>query len=331
MTQPEAPPADHGHRPVLVERIVRLLGPALVQPGAVHVDATVGMGGHAAAVLAAYPAVRVIGLDRDPAALAVSTTRLAGFGDRFQAVHAVFDELPQVLTRLGLTPADQLAGVLFDLGVSSPQVDLPERGFAYRYDTPLDMRMDPADSLTAAEVLNGYPVNRLEQLLREYGEERYARSIARAIVRERQAQPFTGSARLVALLHRTIPAASQRSGGHPAKRTFQALRIEVNRELAALQAGLPAAIRALRPGGRVAVLSYHSLEDRMVKRVLAAGSTSAAPPGLPVELPEHAAHLRLLTRGAEVADEQEVEVNSRATSARLRAAEKTRSTTGGSR
>jgi len=212
--------------------------------------------------------------------------------------------------------------VLFDLGVSSMQLDERERGFSYAADAPLDMRMDPTSGPTAADVLNTYSVAELTRVLREYGEERFASRIARAVVAEREREPFDTSARLVRLVYDAVPAATRRTGGHPAKRTFQALRIEVNGELDALRAALPAAVDALAVGGRIVVLSYHSLEDRMVKRVLADGSRSTAPPDLPVELPEHAPRLRLLTRGAEQASESEIADNPRSTSVRLRAAER---------
>jgi 16S rRNA (cytosine1402-N4)-methyltransferase len=317
--------ADERHVPVLRERILELLAPALQEPGSVYVDGTLGMGGHSEAVLERCPNARVVGIDRDPEALQLAGERLARYADRFTAVHAVYDELPQVLAGLRL-PAVQ--AVLLDLGVSSLQLDEAERGFAYRLDAPLDMRMDQTRGITAAEVLNSYDAADLERILREYGEERFARRIASAIVRERAREPFSTSARLVELLKAAVPAASQKSGGHPGKRTFQALRIEVNAELEALHRVLPAAVDALAVGGRIAVLSYHSLEDRLTKRVLTAGSRSSAPAGLPVELPEHAAYLRLLTRGAEEPSAAEIQTNPRAASARLRAAERIRDTKG---
>jgi 16S rRNA (cytosine1402-N4)-methyltransferase len=309
------------HVPVLRERILELLAPALEQPGSVMVDATVGMGGHSESVLEHCPNATVIGIDRDLDALALAGERLARFGDRFTPVHAVYDELPQILDQRGLP---SLQAILLDLGVSSLQLDEEARGFAYRHDTPLDMRMDQTSGMTAAHVLNTYERADLERILREYGEERFAKRVATAIVRERAREPFTTSARLVELLRSAIPAASQKSGGHPGKRTFQALRIEVNAELKALDAVLPAAVDALAVGGRIAILSYHSLEDRLSKRVLTAGSRSSTPVGLPVELPEHAAYLRLLTRGAEEPSAEEISANPRAASARLRAAERTR-------
>ena len=316
--------AEDRHVPVLRDRIVELLAPALQEPGAVMVDATVGMGGHSESILEQCPGARVVGIDRDHEALSLAGERLARFGDRFTPVHAVYDELPQVLVDLGLSARSSVSAVLLDLGVSSLQLDEEERGFAYRHDAPLDMRMDQGSGITAAHVLNTYDQADLERILREYGEERFAKRVASAIVRERARQPFTSSARLVELLRSAIPAASQKSGGHPAKRTFQALRIEVNGELEALKAALPAAVDALAVGGRIAVLSYHSLEDRLTKQVLAAGAHSGTPVGLPVELPELAPYLRLLTRGAEEPGAAEVSVNPRAASARLRAAERTR-------
>ena len=316
------------HLPVLRDRVVELLGPALAEPGAVYVDGTLGMGGHALAVLEAFPQVRLVGIDRDSEALDLARERLAAHADRLTLVHAVYDEFASVLDSLGLRTVD---AALFDLGVSSLQLDEEDRGFAYRVDAPLDMRMDQSEGVTAAEVLNSYEPADLERILRDYGEERFAKRIVGAVVRERAARPFTTSGRLVELLKAVVPAASQKSGGHPGKRTFQALRIEVNAELSAWQSALPAAIDALRVGGRVAVLSYHSLEDRITKRTLAAGATSSSPAGLPVELPEHAAYLTLLTRGAEEPDRAEVATNPRAASARLRAAERVRRTKGSSR
>jgi 16S rRNA (cytosine1402-N4)-methyltransferase len=236
-------------------------------------------------------------------------------------VHAVYDEIPRVLADLGIP---RVRAVLMDLGVSSLQLDARQRGFSYSTDAPLDMRMDASTGPTAADVLNNYSIEALARVLREYGEERFARRIAGAIVRERQRSPFTTSARLVDLVRDSVPAATRRTGGHPAKRTFQALRIEVNSELAVLERAVPAAVAALGVGGRMAVLAYHSLEDRIVKRTFAAGARSSAPPGLPVELPQHAPRLRLLTRGAEVPSESEREGNPRAASARLRAAERIR-------
>ena len=309
------------HVPVLLERCLELLAPALDrgERPAVYVDATLGLGGHAEAVLAAHPRTLLVGLDRDPEALARARARLAPYADRAQLVHAVYDELPDVLDRLGYQQVD---AVLFDLGVSSLQLDVPGRGFAYAQDAPLDMRMDQTAGKTAEEVVNTYSAEELARVLRVYGEEKFARRIATAIVRERERERITSSARLAELVRAAIPAPARRTGGHPAKRTFQALRIEVNRELAALETALPAALDALAPGGRIVVLSYHSLEDRMTKHALAARARSTGPVDLPVELPGTGPTLRLLSRGAELPTEAEVAANSRAASVRLRAAER---------
>lgn len=309
------------HVPVMLDEVLELLAPALSTPGAIHVDGTLGMGGHAQAVLESDPQVRLIGIDRDPQALRLAGERLAPFGDRVTLVHAVNDEIGEVLDDLGI---DTVTSAFFDLGVSSLQLDETERGFAYGHDAPLDMRMDPTTGVTAAEVLNTYDARDLARVLSEFGEERFARKIAGAIVREREVAPFDRSGRLVELLRSTIPMASQRGGGHPAKRTFQALRIEVNEELAGWSRALPVALRRLAVGGRIAVLSFHSLEDRITKKALARGATSTSPADLPVELPEHAAELRLTTRGALTPSEHELATNSRSASVRLRGAERIR-------
>jgi 16S rRNA (cytosine1402-N4)-methyltransferase len=324
--EPAHPAAEHAapktrHVPVFLARVLELLGPALVGPDAVLVDATLGMAGHAEALLRAHPTASLVGIDRDTDALALAAVRLAAFEGRTTLVHAVYDELPEVLGRLGLATVD---AVLFDLGVSSLQLDEAERGFSYAQDAPLDMRMDRTAGRTAADVLNTYSAKELARVLRVYGEERFAGRIADSVVRERARRPLTSTGRLVELVREAIPAAARRTGGNPAKRTFQALRIEVNGEIAALERAVPAAVEAIGVGGRVAVLSYHSLEDRLVKRTFAAGAASTSPAGLPVELPELAPRLRLLTRGAEQPDAAEIAANPRAASARLRAVERIR-------
>jgi 16S rRNA (cytosine1402-N4)-methyltransferase len=313
---------DHSaiHTPVLLQRTVELLSPSLERPGAVLVDGTLGMGGHAEAFLRRFPELTLVGIDRDTDALAIAGERLAPFATRTHLVHAVYDALGSVLGDLGLGGAD---GILLDLGVSSLQLDRADRGFAYAQDAPLDMRMDATTGITAAEVLATYSEHDLRRIFTEYGEEKLAARYARAIVRRRDAEPLTGSRQLVDLLQAATPAALLRSG-HPAKRVFQALRIEVNQELAVLERTIPAAVDALAVGGRIVVLSYQSLEDRIVKRVLQARAASTAPAGLPVELPEHKPELRLLVRGAELADESERAANPRATPVRLRAAERVR-------
>src|SRR3954452_17570795 len=307
------------HVPVLLDRVVALLSPCLQDEGSVMVDATLGLGGHTEAVLTRCELARVVGIDRDPDALELARQRLAGFGDRFTGVHAVYDELPEVLDELGLDAVD---AVLFDLGVSSMQLDVRERGFAYAEDAPLDMRMDGTAGPTAADVLNTYSANELARVLREYGEERFAGRIAAAVVRQREQAPFTTSARLVELLYAEIPAPARRTGGHPAKRTFQALRMEVNEELAVLRRALPAAIDAIAVGGRVVVEAYHSLEDRLVKRTFADAVRTDVPEDLPFVPAGHEPPFRLLTRGAEQADAAEVDHNPRAASVRLRALER---------
>jgi 16S rRNA (cytosine1402-N4)-methyltransferase len=319
---PDIDPATR-HTPVLLDRCLDLLAPALEVPGAVLVDATVGLGGHSEGALRRFEAVQVVGIDRDPQALALAGTRLAGFGRRFVGVHAVYDEIPEVLAGLGLGP---VRGVLMDLGVSSLQLDEVERGFSYAHDAPLDMRMDTSTGPTAEQVLATYEEVDLVRVLRDWGEERFARRIARAIVRARDAGPLTRTGQLVDLVRAAVPAAARTVGGHPAKRTFQALRIEVNGELDTLARALPAAVESLAVGGRIVVESYQSLEDRLVKRALAAGASSSAPLDLPVESAEHAPYLRLVTHGAEQADELELAANPRSASVRLRAAERIRTT-----
>jgi 16S rRNA (cytosine1402-N4)-methyltransferase len=311
--------SDFAHVPVLLDRVVALLAPALDHDGAVLVDATLGLGGHTKAVLERCELARVVGIDRDTQALALAGERLAAYGARFTGVHAVYDEIPDVLDDLGLDAVD---AVLFDLGVSSLQLDVVERGFAYREDAPLDMRMDGTRGPTAADVLNTYSAPDLARVLREYGEEKFARQIANAVVRTRETQPFTTSGRLVELLYDVIPAPARRTGGHPAKRTFQALRMEVNEELAVLRRALPAAIDAIAVGGRVVVEAYHSLEDRLVKRAFGSAVASDVPEDLPFVPPGHEPAFRLVTRGAEKADAREVDHNPRAASVRLRALER---------
>jgi 16S rRNA (cytosine1402-N4)-methyltransferase len=308
------------HVPVLLERCLGLLAPALTSADDVVVDCTLGMGGHAEALLARTPA-RLVGLDRDPEALRRSGLRLAAYGERVTLVHAVYDALPEVLESLGL---QRVQGILFDLGVSSLQLDEAGRGFAYAQDAPLDMRMDQTTGISAEQVVNTYSGKDLARVLREYGDERFASRIADAIVRERAKAPLSSTARLAELVRDAIPAATRRTGGHPAKRTFQALRIEVNDELGVLRRAIPAAIEALAVGGRVVVMSYQSLEDKIVKSALLARSTSEVPVDMPFVPAGHEPELRLLVRGSEQASEAEVEANPRAQSVRLRAAERVR-------
>lgn len=308
------------HTPVMLERTIELLAPALDAPGAVLVDATLGLGGHAEAFLERFPELEFVGLDRDPHALELTGQRLAPFGTRVHLVHTVYDQIEEVLDGLGIS---SVAGILFDLGVSSMQLDQVERGFSYSKDAPLDMRMDDTAELTAARILADYDEASLRRIFYEYGEEKLAPRYASRIVRERDVAPLETSAQLVELLQAATPAALSRAG-HPAKRVFQALRIEVNQELSVLHRAIPAALDALQVGGRIVVLAYQSLEDRIVKRELAARSVSTAPRGLPVELPEHRPEFKLLVRGSELASEAEKASNSRSTPVRLRAAERMR-------
>ena len=304
----------------MLARTLDLLAPALGSPGAVLVDATLGMGGHALAFLERFPRLELVGIDRDRDALAIAQTRLERFSSRIHLVHAVYDEVATVLDGLGL---GEVAGILFDLGVSSLQLDQVERGFSYSKDAPLDMRMDARSELTAERILADYSEADLRRIFFRYGEEKLAPRFARQIVAARATAPLVSSAQLVALIDAATPAAVRRSG-HPAKRVFQALRIEVNQELAALERAIPAALDRVAVGGRIVVLSYQSLEDRIVKHAFAEGASSSAPRGLPVELPEHKPVLKLLVRGAELASESEIAVNPRSAPVRLRAVERIR-------
>lgn len=322
---------EHGHVPVMAERMFRLLEPALTRTsddaaGSVLVDGTLGAGGHTEYFLNRLSGLTVHAIDRDQSAIDIARERLAQFGDRVVYHHARYDEIADVAQRAGLATVD---GVLLDLGVSSMQLDRADRGFAYSVDAPLDMRMNADDELTAADILNTYDHGALARVLSEYGEERFAGKIASAVLREREREPFTTSGRLVELLYTTIPAATRRTGGHPAKRTFQALRIEVNRELESLRRVVPASLDLLAVGGRFAVMSYQSLEDRIVKRDFATVVRNTTPAGLPVDLPGTAARFALVTRGAEQADETEREENPRSAPVRIRAIERVAADVGG--
>jgi 16S rRNA (cytosine1402-N4)-methyltransferase len=312
------------HLPVMVDRCVELLRP---RPDGVYLDATLGLGGHTERLLqASAPSGRVIGVDRDPAALALARERLAWAGERLVTVAASFGDLAEAADEAGVSRVD---GILYDLGVSSLQLDEPERGFSYRVDAPLDMRMDTTGGITAAEVLATYPRSELTRVLRVYGEERFASRIARFIDDARRRAPIRTTGELVEIVKAAIPAAARRTGPHPARRVFQALRIEVNGELTALADSLPRAIDLLAPGGRLVVLSYHSLEDRIVKRTFVAAATGreegfphlapAVPAGSYAPLTPQIA---ILTRRPETPGQDEVTANPRAESAKLRAAEK---------
>ncbi|QRZ62613.1 16S rRNA (cytosine(1402)-N(4))-methyltransferase RsmH [Rothia sp. ZJ932] len=311
--------AEERHVPVMLTRCLDLLAPAISHPGAVVVDGTLGMGGHSEAMLERFPELTLIGIDRDLMAHKLAGGRLERFGERFKPVHAIYDQIPDAIADLGFSGID---GVLLDLGVSSMQLDERARGFAYSYDAPLDMRMDSTEELTAEIVVNEYDEADLRRVIRTYGEEKFAARIARTIMQTREAQPLRTTGELVKAIQKAVPVAAQRKGGHPAKRTFQALRIEVNHELDALERAIPRAIDSLNLGGRIVAMSYHSLEDKIVKRAYTEKATSSAPKGFPVELEEHKPVLKIITRGAEPPTEEEIEENSRAASAKLRAAEK---------
>lgn len=309
------------HIPVSLDRALEVLGESLNKEDAVLVDCTLGLGGHTEAFLTRFPKLRVVAIDRDPQAIALAGERLKPFAGRVDFVNTTYDNIDEAIEDLGIEKVD---AILLDLGVSSMQLDERERGFAYSYEAPLDMRMDASKGKTAAEVVNKYSEDELSRIFFEYGEERYSKAIAKAIVSARAQKPFETSTELAALIAKVVPFIPGKSSGHPAKRVFQALRIEVNEELDVLRATMPRAIHALATDGRILVMSYHSLEDRIVKQALVAASTSSAPVDLPIELPEHAPQLRLITKGAEPASQQEIERNPRSASVKIRAAVKIR-------
>ncbi|WP_455952248.1 16S rRNA (cytosine(1402)-N(4))-methyltransferase RsmH [Arcanobacterium haemolyticum] len=311
------------HVPVLLQPIIDMLGPAL-EGDSVLIDCTLGMGGHSEAFLRTFPSLRVIGIDRDEQAIELASARLAPFGDRFQAVHTTYDDVDRVAFTYGKSGC--VDAILMDLGVSSLQLDEVDRGFSYSQDAPLDMRMDTSKGMTAGELLNSYSHGEIARILRVYGEEKFASQIARAIVKRREDHPLERTRELADLVRDTIPAPARRKGGNPSKRTFQALRVAVNNELDVLEAAVPRALEALRVGGRIAVESYQSLEDRIVKDAFNVGLTSTSPAGLPMELADHAPYLAPLTRGAFKADRTEQELNPRSASVRLRGAERLRPT-----
>ena len=315
--------ASQLHAPVMREECLELLRPALERANSTYVDCTLGMAGHACAVLEAFPNTHLVGIDRDAAALGLARERLIqeGLDGRFTLVHTTYDGIVDALAEAGREKAD---GILMDLGLSSFQIDTRERGFAYSVDAPLDMRMNPdGDSLTAADILNTWSEQDIANILYRYGEEKFSRRIARTIVQERASEAFERSPQLVSAIERSLPAKSLHSGGHPAKRTFQALRIAVNEELDILRDALDNALGALALGGRLVIESYHSLEDRMVKEAFVAASTSKTPAGLPVDLAEFAPNFSLVKRGAMKAPAREQETNPRSASVRLRAIERT--------
>lgn len=316
--------ASERHVPVMLDRCINLLAPgierAVEERGTAYViDGTLGMGGHSEALLERFENLVLIGIDRDLQAHSIAGERLARFGERFVPVHAVYDEIDRAMETAGVQGID---GVLLDLGVSSMQLDERARGFAYSYDAPLDMRMNSEDELTARIVVNEYSEDQLRRIIRNWGEEKFASRIARAICTARANAPLETTGELVRIIQKAVPVAAQRTGGHPAKRTFQALRVEVNRELEAIENVLPVITQALSEGGRAVFMSYQSLEDRIVKAAFKELTTSKTPAGLPMDLPGTAPKFKIVTRGAEKASEEEVTENSRAASVRVRAIER---------
>ncbi len=312
------------HIPVALNRCIDLLAPAIekaieLRGVAVIIDATLGLGGHTRALLERFPQATVIGFDRDLDAIEIARKNVAPFGERLTIVHRVYDQIPEVLAERGIEMID---GALFDLGVSSMQLDVADRGFAYSQDAPLDMRMDQSQGLTAKEILFSYDRNSLIHILRAYGDEKFAPRIADNIIAARDSNQLESTKQLADLVKESIPAPARRTGGNPAKRTFQALRIEVNQELATLESAIPAAMEALVPGGRIVVMAYQSLEDKIVKNFFTKACTSTTPRGLPVELPNTAAKFSYVITGSESATEVEIEENPRAQSMRLRAIER---------
>jgi 16S rRNA (cytosine1402-N4)-methyltransferase len=312
--------AELKHVPVALDRCIDLLTPAFLnKEKPVVIDCTLGLGGHAKAMLTKFSNLHLVGIDRDLTALAISTELLAPYSDRINLVHATYDQIQSVLSDLDISAVD---GILFDLGVSSMQLDQADRGFSYSQEAPLDMRMDQSAELTAAVILNTYSHGELAKILQKYGEEKFASKIAENIIKARVAGTLNTTKDLAEIVKDSIPAPARRTGGNPAKRTFQALRIEVNQELAVLERAIPAALNALKVGGRLVVMSYQSLEDRIVKSFFAAATQGTTPLGLPVDLPNSAAKFRLLLNGSEAAEQHEQDVNPRSQSMRLRAIER---------
>jgi 16S rRNA (cytosine1402-N4)-methyltransferase len=308
------------HISVMRDTCIDLLTPAINKSEKpVVVDATLGLGGHSEALLESNPNLVLIGIDRDIDAIKKAQSRLVKFENRIHLNHSVFDEITDVVKSFGFEKVD---GILFDLGVSSMQLDQSERGFSYSHDAPLDMRMDRSTGITASEILNSYAPGELVRILRTYGEEKFATRIVENIIKERAKAPLNSTAQLATLVKESIPAATRRTGGNPAKRTFQALRIETNDELGAVNRAIPQALELLKVGGRLVVMSFQSLEDRIVKEFFAQATTSGTPRDLPVDLPEFAAKFALVVRGSVLPSEAEIAANSRAQSVRLRAIER---------
>lgn len=308
------------HIPVMRDTCIDLLTPAINKSETpVVVDATLGLGGHSESLLESNPNLILIGIDRDLDAIIKAKNRLAKFENRAMISHAIFDEITDLVNSFGFEHVD---GILFDLGVSSMQLDQSDRGFSYSQDAPLDMRMDRSTGITASEILNTYAPGDLVRILRTYGEEKFATRIVENIVKERAKAPLNSTAQLATLVKESIPAATRRTGGNPAKRTFQALRIETNDELGAVNRAIPQALELLKVGGRLVVMSFQSLEDRIVKEIFTQATTSGTPRDLPIDLPEFAAKFALVVRGSVLPSEAEIAANSRAQSVRLRAIER---------
>lgn len=308
------------HISVMLDRCIELLSPTIaLSEKPVIMDCTLGLGGHTEALLEKFPTLTIIGIDRDQIALARANERLSHFGERFKSSHAIFDQLGEVAKSFGF---EKINGALFDLGVSSIQLDEVDRGFSYSQDAPLDMRMDRSRGITAAEIVNTYTPGALVKILRTFGEEKFATRIVENIVKARAKAPLNSTQELATLVKASIPAATRRTGGNPAKRTFQALRIEANDELGAISRALPIALDLLTVGGRLVVLSFQSLEDRIVKEIFVDCARSKSPIKLPVELPEFAAKFALVTKSGETPNELELINNPRSASVRLRAIEK---------
>ena len=302
------------------DRCVDLLAPAIEKSESpVVIDGTLGLGGHTEALLQRFENLTVIGIDRDEIALGRATERLAPYANRIKTAHCVFDQISSVAESFGYS---HINGALFDLGVSSIQLDESERGFSYSQDAPLDMRMDRSQGITASEIVNTYEPGKLVHILRAYGEEKFATRIVENIVKARAKAPLNSTTELATLVKESIPAATRRTGGNPAKRTFQALRIEANDELGAISRALPDALDLLMVGGRLVVMSFQSLEDRIVKEIFAEASTSKSPRNLPIELPEYAAKFSLVFRSSQTPSEEELASNPRSASVRLRAIER---------
>ena len=307
------------HVSVALDRCIELLTPAIEKSSSpVFVDATLGLGGHSFEMLNRFPNLKVIGIDRDKSAIEKASARLSQFGNRVHVAHSVFNHFEDVVKSFGF---NQIDAALFDLGVSSMQLDQAERGFSYSQDAPLDMRMDQSQGITAAEILNSWTHGQIARVLSVYGEEKFATRIADFIIREREIAPIQSTAKLAELVKSAIPAAARRTGGNPAKRTFQALRIAVNNELEVIEQALPQALELLKVGGRLVVLSFQSLEDRIAKEAFSQVTQSTSPRELPIELPGHEAKFKLIAKG-EAASDLEISENSRAQSVRIRGVER---------